>query len=94
VSFAGIEFHNYALAFKIDGDILHAADPHKQRPKFAHALVAIFTFGRDLDRFDNRMIRAFGIVRIVWFHQLSNAARSLGGCFARDRLENTPDIFR
>jgi hypothetical protein len=40
------------------------------------------------------MIRAFGIVRIVWFHQLSNAARSLGGCFARDRLENAPDIFR
>src|SRR5580700_10614139 len=57
-----------ALAFKIDVHLLHAVNFHERRAQLAHAFVAVFAFGRDLDRFQNRMIGVFEIMRIarVW----------------------------
>jgi hypothetical protein len=103
MNFAGVEFHDYPLVRKIDNNVEDPGNFHQDRSQLAHAFVAIFAFGRDLDLFDNRVIGPLRIKRIarlrfVWsrrVHQLRNVRRGLSGRnFARDRFENAPDIFR
>jgi len=57
--FACIERDEYAFMLQIDFYIVHPGNVLQQRSQFAHALVAIFTFGRNLDRFPNGVIRVF-----------------------------------
>jgi hypothetical protein len=62
---ARIERDDHALALKIDIHVLHAVNLHQWSAQFAYAFVAVLAFGCDLDRFQNRMIGVFGIVRIA-----------------------------
>jgi len=100
VNFARVEFHDYSLVGKIDNDIEDARHFHQHWPQSAHAGIAIFTFGCDLDRFDNGVIGPFRVKWIAWFgfvwasrvHHLLNARRCLSGRnFAGDWLEYVPN---
>ena len=66
--FACIKRDDDALMPEINFHVLHAFDFHEWRAQLSHAFVAIFAFGCDLDRFQNRVIGTFGIKRIarVW----------------------------
>ena len=64
--FACIEGDDHALVIEINFYILHAVDFHQDRAQLAHTFVAIFAFRRDFDRFQNGVIRPFGIERIGW----------------------------
>ena len=57
--FACIERDDYPFMLQIDFYVLHSGNVLQHRSQFAHALIAIFAFGRDLDRFQNGVIRAF-----------------------------------
>ena len=65
VRFACIEFYDNALALKIDSHVSHAVYFHEHGSQFPHAHIAIFAFGRNLDRLQNGMIRALGSKRIA-----------------------------
>src|ERR1043166_4502694 len=79
VGLTRVEGDDDALALKIDSDIFDADDFHQRRAQSADAFVAIFAFRRDLDRFEDGVIGAFGILRVLWLelawsrwvHQLS-----------------------
>ena len=99
---ARIECDDDALVREIDHYILHATDLHQGGTKLANALIAIFSFRCDLDRFQDRVIRPFRIkwiarFRIIWSCRvhclLSNVRGRLRGCLACNRLENAPDVF-
>jgi hypothetical protein len=101
--FSRDEFHDHAFVREIDNHVENALNFHQDRPQFSHARVTIFAFGRDLDRFNDRVIGPPGIERItrfrfVWscrIHQLLNAGRCPDGRnFSRNWLENSPDSFR
>jgi len=67
---AGVELHpndDDALVREIDHHILHATDFHQGGTQLAHAFIAIFPFGCDLDRFQDRMIGPSRIKRIARF---------------------------
>jgi hypothetical protein len=87
MSFARIERYDYALVRKIDFYFLHAGKVRQHRSQFAHAVIAIFTFSGDLDRFQNSVIPSFlkkriGRIRIcrscrihcVFFSSLCNVS--------------------
>ncbi len=57
--FARIECYDYALVRKIDFYVLNSGNILQHRSQFAHALIAIFTFSGDLDRFQNSVVGAF-----------------------------------
>jgi hypothetical protein len=67
VRLAGVECDDDALALKIDMDALHSIDTQERRAQPAHAFVAIFPLGRDLDCFENRVIGTLRIKRVTWF---------------------------
>jgi hypothetical protein len=101
VRFARVKRDDHPLARKIDIDALHAVDAQERWAQLAYALVTIFAFGRDLDRFQNRVIGALGIKWVVrlefawfrWVHHLLNVRRCLDGCLARDWFQDAPDVF-
>ena len=64
--FSRIKCNDHALALEIDFYILHAVDFHQDGAQLAHAFVAIFAFGCDLDCFQNGVLRAFREKRIGW----------------------------
>ena len=66
--FACIKRDDDALMFEVDFYVADSIDFHERSAEFSHAFVAIFAFDGDLDRFQNRVIGAFGIKRItrVW----------------------------
>jgi hypothetical protein len=101
VGFARVELHNNTLARKIDSHIPDSVCFHEYGAKFAHAFVAIFTFGGDLDCFDNGVISAlwiewvagFGFVWSRWVHPSLNVRCGGWACnFPRDWFKNAPDI--
>ena len=55
--FARIECDDNALVREIDFDILHPRNVFQHWSQFAHALITIFAFGGDLDRFQNGVVR-------------------------------------
>ena len=103
VRLTGVEFHNHALVWKVDNDVLDAIYLHQHRTKSPDAFITILAFSRDLDRFQNGMVGALRIKRIArlgfagsrWVHELLNVPRALGGRnFARNRLQDLPDVPR
>lgn len=71
VRFAHVEGHDDSPVLGIDFYRAHSTDPHERFTEIAHALVALFTLGRDLDGLENGMISVFGEegagrVGIVW----------------------------
>jgi hypothetical protein len=68
VSLPGIESNNHALAVGIDVDFLHPGDFEQRSPQFADAFIAVFAFGGYLDRFEDRVICVFRIMRIGGVH--------------------------
>ena len=64
---ARIECDDDALMPEIDHHILHPTDLHQGRTQFANAFIAIFAFGCDLNRFQDRVIGPFRIKRIARF---------------------------
>jgi hypothetical protein len=102
VNFTRVESHDYSLVGKIDNDIENTGHFHQHWPQSAHAGIAIFILGCDLDRFDNSVIGPFRIKRIAWFgfvwasrvHHLLNARRCLSGRnFAGNWLEDAPNVL-
>jgi hypothetical protein len=65
--FACIKCDDYAFMREIDHHILHAVDLHQDGTQLVHAFIAIFAFGCDLDRFQDRVIGPFRIKRIARF---------------------------
>ena len=63
--FPGIECDEDAVVPEIDFHIPHAFDFHERCAQLSHTFVAIFAFGSDLDRFQNRVIGTFGTKRIA-----------------------------
>ena len=57
--FARIESDNNAFVREIDFYIFHPRNVNQQRSQFAHAFITIFTFGGDLDRFQNSLVGGF-----------------------------------
>ena len=58
--FACIERDDYTFMLQIDFYVLHPGNVLQHRSQFAYALIAIFAFGRNLNRFPNGVISAFG----------------------------------
>src|SRR6266850_3600753 len=58
--FARIERDNHALVPDIDFYVLHPGNVLQHRSQFAYALIAIFTFSGDFDRFQNSVVGSFG----------------------------------
>ena len=54
--FARVEREDQALALEVHFHILHSGNPLQHRSQFAHALIAIFPFSRDFDRFQNGIV--------------------------------------
>ena len=57
--FPWIERDDHALVREIDFYFLHSGNILQHRSQFAHAFIAIFTFRRDFNRFQNRVVGAF-----------------------------------
>ena len=103
VRFAGVECHDDALMFEVDFYVTDSINFHERSAELSYAFVAIFAFGCDLDRFQDRVIGSLGIKRvarvgIVWscrVHSLSlsNVRGWLCGRLSRNRLQHTPDVF-
>jgi hypothetical protein len=69
--FARVKRDDDALMLEIGLYVFHSSNFPQHGSEFAHAFIAIFAFGRDLDGFQDGVIGAFrekGIcrVRIVW----------------------------
>ena len=62
--FARIERDNYALVLDIDVYVLQSGNFLQHQSQLAYALVAIFTFSADFDRFQNSAVGAFREKRI------------------------------
>jgi hypothetical protein len=101
VGFARVELHQNTLPRKIDSHIPDSVYFHEYRAKFAHAFVAIFTLGGDLDCFNDIVIGTFRIERVAgfgfvwsrWVHHSLNVRRGGWACnFPRDWFKNAPDI--
>src|SRR5262249_31201610 len=77
--FARIERDDYAFVRKIDFYVFHPRNVLQARSQFPHALIAIFTFRGDLDRFQNSVVEPFrskwigriGISRSCMVHLVS-----------------------
>src|SRR4029077_352804 len=59
--FSRVERDDYALMLEIDSYVFHPGNLLERRSQLAHTLIAIFAFGGDLDRFQDRMIGPFGV---------------------------------
>ena len=71
-----IEGNRDALAFRIRADFLHAFEVRERVAQFAHALIAIITLGRDLDRLEDLVVGGVvQVVRIGGVHHLRLRAR-------------------
>ena len=76
VGLARIEGDDDALPGSVYFHILHTGNAFKRPTQFPHALVAIFAFRRDLNRFNHGLIAVnghkgiggIGIVRSRWVH--------------------------
>ena len=85
--FAGVKPHYYAGPLRIDFHSAHTLEFQQRLAQSAHAFVAIFAFGCDLDRLDDgfisvnwhKRIARLGFVWSRWVHQLLNARGSLFG---------------
>jgi len=55
-----------AFMFQIGFYFFYAGNFLKHGSEFAHAFIAIFAFGGDLDGFQDGVIGAFGVERIGW----------------------------
>ena len=69
--FAWVECDNHALVREIDFYVFHSGNFLQHRSQFAHAFIAIFTFSRDFDRFEKRVVGAcrgkwIGRIGISW----------------------------
>jgi len=53
MGFARVEREDHALVLQVDFHILHSGNLLQHRSQLAHALIAIFPFSRDFDRFQN-----------------------------------------
>src|SRR4051794_38836774 len=63
------------------------------RPQFADAFIAVFAFGGDLDRFQDRVICVFRIMWVGGVHLLVYARRVSRGRLRQYWLEDAPDIL-
>jgi hypothetical protein len=57
---ARIESYDHPLVREIDFYVSHSGNILQHRSQFADALIAIFTLRGDLDRFQDRVVGAFG----------------------------------
>jgi hypothetical protein len=69
--FARVKRDDDALMLEIGLYVFHSSNFLQHGPKLAHAFIAIFAFGRDLNGFQDGVIGAFrekriGWIRIVW----------------------------
>ena len=69
--FARVKRDDDALMLEIGLYVFHSSNFLQHGSEFAHAFIAIFAFGRDLDGFQDGVIGAFrekriGWIRIVW----------------------------
>jgi len=86
--FACIERDNHALVPEIDFYIVHALNLHERPTELSDSAMMILAFGGDFDRFQDGVIGAFGIERVLWLeltwfrgvHHLLYAARDFDGC--------------
>jgi hypothetical protein len=62
--FTRVKSHDDALMLEIDLHVLNAFDFHERRSQLADALIAIFAFRGDFDRFQNYVVGPFGIERV------------------------------
>jgi len=58
MGFARVEREDHALALEVHFHISHSGNPLQHRSQFAHALIAIFPFSRDFDRFQDGIAAA------------------------------------
>ncbi len=63
---ARIKRDDDALMLEIDSDMAHSLNFHERRSQLANAFIAIFTFGGDLDRFQDGVIGPLWIERVGW----------------------------
>lgn len=63
---ACIKCDDDALMLEIDFDMADSLNFHERPAQLANALIAIFAFGGNLDRFQNCVIGPFRIERIGW----------------------------
>lgn len=68
---ARIKRDDDALMLEIDFDMAHSLNFHERRSQLANAFIAIFTFGGNLNRFQDGVIGPFrieriGRIRIIW----------------------------
>src|SRR6476660_2629236 len=77
--FTRIERDDHALVLNIDFYVLHPGNVLQHRSQFAHALIAIFTFSGDFDRFQNSMVGSFREKRIgrIWISRSCRVHRVL-----------------
>ena len=57
--FARIERDDHALVLEIDFYVWHSGNVLQHRSQFAHAVIAIFTFSGNFDRFQDRIVGPF-----------------------------------
>jgi hypothetical protein len=104
--FARVKRDDDALMLEIDFYAFYAGDFLQHRPQLAHAVIAIFAFGGNLNRLQNCVIGPFRIervggIRIAWscrVHRfgfsLTNARQPRNGCLVRDLFERTPELLQ
>ena len=63
--FARIECYDDTLMFEVDFYVTNSINFHERPAQLSHAFVAIFAFGCDLDRFQDRVIGPLGIKRVT-----------------------------
>ena len=87
--FSRVKCDDHTLVFEIDFHVFHPENFLQHRSQLAHALIAIFAFGPDLDCFQDRVISPFGIewigwVRLVWSRGVHcffiNVRQARSGC--------------
>jgi len=74
MGFARVEREDHALVLQVDFHILHSWNLPQYRSQFAHALIAIFPFSCDFDRFQNGIAAA---LRKKWIGRIG-ISRSCG----------------
>jgi hypothetical protein len=102
--FARIKGHNDPLMPRIDFYVAHAFDFHEWPAELSGSTMVILAFGRDFDRFQDRVIGAFREKRIGWIgiiwscrvHRfyLFNVRHRRGGCLLRYRQGKLTSIAR
>ena len=86
VRFSRIESHNDALAGSIDLHLLYAGNSQQRFPQLPDAFVAIFSLGRDLDRFQNRCTFAEYLSRLRTSNVQRGPVATVMQCLYKTRL--------